>query len=151
MARFTFTFVVEDRDFGSKLTNSGLARDGKRVDPTTPKMQAGDTLEVEVMWSARVEEVPPQLSGHFMISAAPNAPAQLMPSPFRNGSHYLCYQKQTAAWSARGYAVGYVFPGLECVDGNQAQYELTFTLECEGPGYFSGRQWSIDPEFDTGN
>jgi|SoiMetStandDraft_5_1073268.scaffolds.fasta_scaffold13101_2 hypothetical protein len=150
-AVFTYTFSVQDRDFGSRLADHGLSRNGKRFAPTDPKMKAGDTLQVEVMWPGRPEDAPLQLAGHFMISAAPLAAAQVMPSPFRNGDHYLCYKQQTVAWSNRGDTVTYLFPGLVCADGAAAQYELTFTLECEGPGFYNDRQWSIDPEFDTGN
>jgi hypothetical protein len=159
MPRFTYTFLVDDRHSGSRLLDQGCRRDG--APPPTPsatppvaKLGTGDELAVMVRWGGRGEDAPAHLTGHFMVSAAPTAQNQVMPSPFRIGdtANYLCYDTRTVPWTAPGDEVAYVFPGLVCKDGaTNAKYELTFIIECTEPGFYEGRQWSIDPEFDTGN
>ena len=152
MPKYTFTFEVDDRRAGSRLINHGVSpHDGDQL--AAPKIKSGDTLAVDIQFGGAGDAAPQHLTGHFMISAAPAAP-QAMPSPFRIGTspNYLCYDEQTVTWTAPDNANPYYqFPGLTCQDGQDGNYELTFILECTEDGPYKDRQWSIDPEFDTGN
>ena len=115
-----------------------------------PVLGSTDTLTVVVKWAGQNSTAPAQLTGYFVISAAPASPAtQVAPSPFLNGSNYTCFAAQTASASTGPGAVTYTFTGLQYGGGQPGKYELTFTAQAGTIGQPGFTQWSADPEFDT--
>ena len=90
---------------------------------------------------------PNSLNGYFVFSPAPDAGSnQAAPSPFLNGSNYLCFQEQVANKSASGQQ--YTFTSFMVPTGAAAgNYELTVVVE--DARATPSTQWSEDPEFDT--
>jgi hypothetical protein len=83
------------------------------------------------------------LTGYFVISPV-TASSQAAPSPFLNGSNYVCFLPLSASKPANGQR--YTFSSSLLTVPNNApsgQYELTVVIDS------GGVQWSEDPEFDT--
>jgi hypothetical protein len=122
-------------------TNAGGRLQGAGFGATTPRLNGGDSLQVVVTWGGN--NAPGQLTGYFVFSPAPSAGSnQTAPSPFLNGSNYVCYQSLTASKSGNGQQ--YTFSSFTVPSGAPAgNYELTLVVDN------AGVQWSEDPEFDT--
>lgn len=87
---------------------------------------------------------PASLVGRFIFS--PAAANQAAPSPFTDGSNYVCYKELTANKSADGNAT-YTFDALTVpATAPFGKYELTFVLKDNTT--MPKTQWSQDPEFD---
>jgi hypothetical protein len=122
---------------GSKLAGNGF--NGR------PTLQSGDSLQVIVRWGGN--NPPSSLTGHFILSAAPAASNQTTPSPFVNGSKYVCHSIQTKPKDTN--TPSYTFDPIAYGGGQPGAYALTFVVE-DG-STTPATQWSRDPEFDTGN
>jgi hypothetical protein len=108
---------------------------------TTPRMNGGDTLQIVVTWAG--SNPPHHLTGYFVISPVQSASNQIAPSPFKDGSNYLCY-KSLRADKGTGQQYTFSTSSFTIPTGAPAgQYELTLVVE-DG-----SVQWSEDPEFDT--
>lgn len=144
MATYTCNFTIPGAGRGGQLTGAGLGGG------QPPVLGSTDTLTVVVKWAGQNSTAPAQLTGYFVISAAPASPAtQVAPSPFLNGSNYTCFAAQTASASTGPGAVTYTFTGLQYGGGQPGKYELTFTAQAGTIGQPGFTQWSADPEFDT--
>ena len=137
MAVIQCNFTVPSAINGGKLTGNGFNG--------VPTLTSGDSLQVVVRWGGA--SPPAQLNGYYIVSPAPSAPNQTTPSPFVNGSKYVCYGAQSVGKDAN--APTYTFPALTYAGSQPGKYELTFVAE---DGSTTPKtQWSEDPEFDTGN
>ena len=125
-----FTIPASATTIGGRLEGAGFGA-------ATPRLDGGDSIQVVVTWGGN--NAPSQLTAYLIFSPAQGA-SQTGPSPFMNGSNYLCYTSQTA--SANGQR--FTFPSFTIPQGTAAgNYELTIVVDN------SGMQWSEDPEFDT--
>jgi hypothetical protein len=136
MAVIPCNFTITPSANGGRLSGNGF--NGR------PRMNSGDTLQVIVRWAGG--GAPTTLTGHFIFSPDPHVQGQATPSPFLNGSKYVCYQMQTA--NADGSGISFTFPPLTYAGGQPGKYELTFVAQ---DGATPPTQWSEDPEFDTGS
>ncbi len=114
------------------------------LDPT-------NTLQVEVTWVGPPSSTPDSLTGYLIFSAASvalnQAANQAAPSPFVNGTRFVCYMTQTASAVAGPGGATFTFPAIQYAGNLRGRYELTFIAE-SGSGD-TATQWSADPEFDT--
>ena len=94
-------------------------------------LNGGDSLQVVVTWGGN--NPPNSLNGYFIFSPAEGAENTQGPSPFFNGSNYLCFQEQVANKSASGQQ--YTFTPFTVPTGSAAgNYELTVVVE-DAPGH----------------
>jgi hypothetical protein len=124
-------------------TSAGGRLQGAGFGAVTPRLNGGDSLQVVVTWGG--SNPPSSLNGYFIFSPAAGA-TQTAPSPFLNGTNYLCFQEQVANKSATGQQ--YSFTAFTVPTGAAAgNYEVTIVVEnaTTPPSV----QWSEDPEFDT--
>ena len=149
---FKYVFKVTDKGRGGQLDDQGCAVDAGPVQRGKATLKRLDTLRVTIQWNGGPDDAPARMTGHFVISPAPlAAPTQIPPSPFRDGANYRCYWTQIAEQSVAGGTATYNFPGLPIEDPGDDKYELTFIAEVTDPVSGTTTQWSVDPEFDTGN
>jgi hypothetical protein len=140
-----------------KLNVTGVGRGGRLTGPgfggPTPTLSAQDTLQVQLTWLVPSIEPPEPLNGHFIFSAAQDAPSnQGSGSPFLQSNGYcLCYDVQTAQKTISNNQTVYSFTPYTYGGGIQGHYELTFVAEAVPSGGSDSVQWSDDPEFETGN
>lgn len=128
--------ILANTPNGSKLAGNGF--NGR------PMLQNGDSINVVVHWAGN--NPPGQLRGHFIFSPSAGAhPNQTTPSPFVNGSKFLCLDTQTKPAVNNSYA----FDALTYRGSLPGSYELTFVAEDFSTS--PPTQWSRDPEFETGN
>ena len=121
---------------GSRLQGAGFG--------SANRLNGGDSLQVVVTWGGN--NPPNSLNGYFIFSPAEDAGNNQGPSPFFNGSNYLCFQEQVANKSASGQQ--YTFTPFTVPTGTAAgNYELTVVVE--DARATPSTQWSEDPEFDT--
>ena len=125
-------------------TNAGSRLQGAGFGATAPRLNGGDSLQIVVTWAGN--NPPNSLNGYFIFSPAISASNQSAPSPFLNGTNYLCFQEQVANKSAQGQQ--YTFASFTVPTGAPAgNYELTVVVE--DARATPSTQWSEDPEFDT--
>ena len=125
-------------------TNAGGRLQGAGFGATTPRLNGGDSLQIVVTWGGN--NPPTSLNGYFIISPVQGT-NQSAPSPFKNGSNYLCFQEQVANKSGNGQQ--YSFQPFTVPTGAAAgSYELTIVVE-NATIPPPSQQWSEDPEFDT--
>lgn len=122
---------------GSRLTGNGF--NGR------PQLATSDTIQVIVRYAG--PNPPGTLNGYFVITPAPDAQNQTTPSPFVNGSKFVCHAVFGVSQDAGGPT--YTFPLFTYLGGLPGAYELTFVAE--DATVTPATQWSEDPEFDTGN
>ena len=121
---------------GSRLQGAGFG--------VANQLNGGDSLQVVVTWGGN--NPPNSLNGYFIFSPAAGAGNSQGPSPFFNGSNYLCFQEQVANKHASGQQ--YAFTPFTLPTGSAAgNYELTVVVE--DARATPSTQWSEDPEFDT--
>ena len=121
---------------GSRLQGAGFG--------TANRLNGGDSLQVVVTWGGN--NPPNSINGYFIFSPAESAGNSQGPSPFFNGSNYLCFQEQVASKSASGQQ--YAFTPFTVPAGTAAgSYEPTVVVE--DARATPSTQWSEDPEFDT--
>lgn len=137
MAVITCNFTVPSAANGGKLAGNGFNG--------TPVMSSGDSLQIVVRWGG--QNPPAQITGYWIVSPAASAPSQTTPSPFLNGSKYVCFSSQQVTKDTNGPT--YTFAGLVYNGSQPGNYELTFVVQ-DGTTT-PPTQWSEDPEFDTGN
>ena len=124
-------------------SNAGGRLQGAGFGATAPRLNGGDSLQIVVTWGGG--SAPGTLTGYFIFSPAQSAGSnQTAPSPFLNGTNYLCYQSLTATKSNSGQQYTFAHTNLTVPAGATAgSYELTLVVDNNGV------QWSEDPEFDT--
>lgn len=122
-------------------TGSGGRLQGAGFGASTPRMNHGDSLQVVVTWGG--SNPPGSLTGYFVISPTSGS-NQTAPSPFVNGSNFVCFLPLTASKSLNGQQYTFTSTLLAIPSNATAgNYELTLVVES------AGVQWSEDPEFDT--
>jgi hypothetical protein len=128
--------IPANANTGSRLQGAGFG--------VANQLNGGDSLQVVVTWGGN--NPPNSLNGYFIFSPAEGAGSSQGPSPFFNGSNYLCFQEQVANKSASGQQ--YAFTPFTVPTGSAAgNYELTVVVE--DARATPSTQWSEDPEFDT--
>ena len=140
MALYPCTFTIpsgQANSNGAKLTGSGFG--------AIPTLVNGDSIQVTVTVTG--SGGPTSLNGYMIFSPAADAPNQSTPSPFLNGSKFLCFKSQQGvSGNANGGTTQFSFQTFTYNGGYPGHYELTFVAEDPA----SGTQWSEDPEFETG-
>lgn len=151
MRQFTYHFRVVDHANGGRLEDRGCAIDAGPVQPGLATMERLDRLGVCIEWDGAAADAQEHLDGHFVITPALDATAsQIAPSPFREHNNYLCYWLETAPKAVVASGAAYTFPGRQIDATARGKFELTFVAESDR-GFDTATQWSVDPEFDTGN
>jgi hypothetical protein len=122
-------------------TPNGGRLQGAGFGATTPRMNRGDVLTVVVSWAGN--NPPGSLTSYLIISPVTGS-SQTAPSPFLNGSNYLCFLPLTANQAVNGQQYTFSSPQLTIpATATAGSYELTLVVDNMGV------QWSEDPEFDT--
>lgn len=105
---------------------------------------AGDQIQAVVTFNAGAPSNPVAV---FTFTPAQDAATnQIGASPFLSGGTFVCSQSFTGV-QQKNSTTTYVFgPTAPYNGGLQGAYELTIVITDS-----TGTQWSIDPEFDTGN
>jgi hypothetical protein len=144
MANFTCSYQVPGGN-GGKLVGSGFS-------PNRPRLNQNDTLTLALAWSG--SDTPPNaLVAYFIFSAAQDASStQSGASPFVGGTgQAISYQLQQAPLVSSGGRSTYTFEPFTYNGGRPGSYELTVVVETGTGNLAITKQWSADPEFDTGS
>jgi hypothetical protein len=143
------TYTIANGGHGGRLTGGFPAANPPSTDP--PSLAKSQSLQVVVLWTGPTPPKNGQMTGYLVFSPAAQADNQAAPSPFMHGHNFLCFQKQTPVRSVSGSDLTFTFPALPYNGSAPGKYELTFIAQ-EGDGNDPhARQWSADPEFDTGS
>lgn len=104
----------------------------------------GDTIQVSVTWNAGSPTAPV----NAVLTFTPAIDAQTNPiggSPYVSGGTFVCSRLFPGVQNGRTST--YLFGPTDPYNGGlKGSYELTIVITDA-----NGTQWSIDPEFDTGN
>lgn len=135
MATVTANFTVPaNTPNGGRLQGAGFGA-------TAPRMNRGDDMKISVTWSGG--NAPGSLTAYLIISPVTSS-NQTAPSPFVNGTNYVCFLALSGNQDASGPKFSFSSQLLKIPsDATAGSYELTIVVEN------GGVQWSEDPEFDT--